>query len=86
MECCKTLAFSLPKKSLTKQTREFYAARGSKFKKQGKIIWVVVPSICPNLTAFGCKIYSQRPVACRMFDGRNFPFMDGICKWNELGG
>lgn len=86
MECCRTLAFSLPKKSLDKQTRDFYEARGSKFKKQGPFVWVIVPSVCPNLTTLGCKIYPQRPVVCRVFDGRNYPFMAGICKWSNLGG
>jgi len=84
MECCKTLAFNLPRKALDKPTKEFYTTRGAKFTYQGNIVWVMVPSVCPNLTSFGCKDYEDRPYVCRIYDGRNFPFMDDICKWNNM--
>ena len=37
---------------------------------------------CPYLTAQGCSIYAQRPLACAVYDGR-LTFGDR-CKWTEV--
>jgi len=84
-ECCKTMAMSINKDAVTKETIEFFKARGCEMHYVGNVMWVIMPSICPNLTTFGCKIYSTRPDICRIYDGRKLPFMDKTCRLYKLG-
>jgi len=79
-ECCKALHFRINKADLV---LEFYEARGLDCYEYGNLIYVEVPSVCPNLTAFGCRIYPQRPRACREADPRRHPVMGKRCLWNE---
>ena len=85
-ECCKTMAMSLNRPAVTKDMVKFFKARGCELYYIPHVVWVIMPSVCPNLTTFGCKIYVNRPAVCRMYDGRNLPFMDKTCKLHELGG
>jgi Fe-S-cluster containining protein len=53
--------------------------------KTDDTLYVKIDYPCPNLTksenGFGCDIYSSRPEGCRIFDGRNYEFLD--CVWKE---
>ena len=83
-ECCKTLAMSVNAKQFNDDMRKFFNARGCELYETSQVVWVIMPSVCPNLTTFGCKIYDNRPAVCRMYDGRNLSFMDKTCKLHEL--
>lgn len=83
-ECCKTLVFSISKGALTEHLAAFYRMRGSEFFEEGGVIWVMVPSVCPSLTPFGCKDYDNRPLICKRYDGRKFSFMKNKCKLYSL--
>jgi len=78
------MAFSLPLNNFNRNMEEFFLARGARLFKSPDSMWVVFPSKCANLTAFGCKIYEDRPVICKSYDGSKMPFMKGYCKWDEL--
>ena len=47
---------------------------------------VSFPHICPHLTERGCNIYDNRPLACKLFDGRKHIVSNDFCEWgkNEL--
>lgn len=70
MECCKGLAFSTPFKDDNPLAIEFYKARGCGIHSADGNLMVSINIDCPNLTSFGCRIYEERPIACRIFDGR----------------
>lgn len=80
LECCKTLFFGIP---VSKIAVDFYKARGLKIHKTGDANFVEIPSDCPNLTSFGCKIYPTRPEACMDYDGSRHPIMKDRCLWNK---
>ena len=64
---------------------QFYEARGCKFdfdvKGDNITSFVTVEQPCPHLEkGKGCKIYRNRPLACRVFDGRENPVTRDRCK------
>ena len=78
--CCKILHFCIAPDVLN---IAFFAARGLKvIPISGVGIFVEVPHVCKNLTAFGCADYENRPVACRVFDGTNELIKDR-CLWTN---
>ena len=80
-ECCKILRIPIGQFP-TSNTRDFYAARGIKIISFDFYLWLVLPHTCAQLTPQGCKIYEDRPLACRAYDGRTDPVVN--CKWKEL--
>ena len=83
--CCKTLAMSVNAVQFSDEMRKFFIARGCElYEDTPEVVWVIMPSVCPNLTTFGCKIYDSRPVVCRAYDGRFLPFMDKKCNLHKL--
>ena len=81
-ECCKCFTFTINCRDKKEHDYlcEFYKARGIQVVKYEKSIAVVIDSVCPHLTKYGCDIYSTRPEACRKYDGRNDPLMRQFCK------
>jgi Fe-S-cluster containining protein len=84
LECCKVVMFRARLDPDNSRTQEFAYARGCSFLKMPDGPLVVIPFPCPNLTAEGCKIYENRPLACQTFDGRKDPLVGDKCKWHEL--
>jgi Fe-S-cluster containining protein len=81
MECCKVVTFDVP---LYTGTLEFYKARGLKTVYVNKhIVKVVVPHVCKQLTDKGCMIYSQRPLACKLYDGTKDFILKDKCLWGK---
>lgn len=75
-ECCKFMTFSLPK-DFVQAHRTFYEHRGCQLFDEGDTVAVRVPSVCPQLSANGiCKVYPFRSEACRLYDGRDDPYVD----------
>jgi Fe-S-cluster containining protein len=84
--CCRWITFtiSVPNGTEANRHEEYYLKRGCKIK--GKIsgkeftqMSIMIHSPCPELTLlFGCKSYHNRPVLCRLYDGRYDPLME--CK------
>ena len=82
-ECCKHVGFRIRVFDRTEKLAyiEFYETRGfTVLKDQTDTIMVVVENRCPKLTQWGCKVYPNRPIACRIYDGRTDPAMAGFCK------
>ncbi len=81
MECCRYLGFKTV--SLGKESKELLRIRGVKvFDCGNNKSFLAIPSVCPELSLGGCKIYEKRPAACRNHDGRNDPMVD--CLWKVL--
>jgi len=81
-ECCRWLTFILSAETAI-TLQEFYEVRGCKIKDvpgNPKAKAVMVPTICPNITPWGCDIYQRRPRACRDYDGRDDPFIGEKCQ------
>lgn len=57
-------------------------------KETDKTIYVKINNPCPNLIKsedqFICNVYSSRPEGCRIFDGRNYDFLDCVWKNNYV--
>ena len=84
LECCKSLTFmfgSEKRDAVSKMTMEFYATRGCTVHNIEEMFFVEVPNKCPHLSAFGCAIYAERPMACRLYDGRKHPVIRQRCLW-----
>jgi Fe-S-cluster containining protein len=47
--------------------------------------WLIVNDPCQHLTKEGCKIYKNRPDACKNFDGRTMIFHSEECRWPRKG-
>jgi Fe-S-cluster containining protein len=81
-ECCKWVTFTI--NFYTEKQRieliEFYEARGFNVVKHADSIEIMIPSTCPNLTMYGCKIYGSRPESCKRYDGRLDPLLKDKCK------
>ena len=83
LECCKKLKIPVGR-FLDFNARDFYNAREIDiiFSPNEEMLMFVLPHTCPKLTPEGCSIYEDRPLACRVYDGRTDPVVD--CKWKEL--
>jgi len=81
-ECCKWITFtiSVEDKKRHKFLCDFYKARGIQVVEHSNSIEVMIETICPHLTKYGCNIYGERPEACRIYDGRKDPLMKDFCK------
>lgn len=77
--CCKTIA--IPTKQPNTEAMKFYKARGGRLVRINGAHRMAVPSICPQLTKDGCKIYDNRPEDCKNFDGRKDPLVGSVCLW-----
>ena len=84
LECCKVVAVRAAINPSNKRTREFYEARGCRIIPTEQLPLVVIPYPCPHLTSSGCNIYDKRPLACRLYDGREDPIMSRICLWGKV--
>ena len=80
MECCKSMTFKVPGDDYIVK---YYKARGCTVKDTEKGILISVPIECPELTAFGCRIYPDRPQLCRVMNGRLDPMTRDKCLWSE---
>ena len=79
-ECCKWTTFIVAKDD-AKKLKEHYKARGFRVKPFDKSqVGIMVPTICPKLKPEGCSIYWRRPEFCKIYDGRQDPFMKDKCK------
>jgi Fe-S-cluster containining protein len=45
--------------------------------------WLILHDPCQHLTDKGCKIYKDRPDACKYFDGRKMIFYSDKCLWKK---
>lgn len=77
--CCKLVY--IPTNAMSQKDLSFYFARGIKFIRVKGTPCAAVPSICPQLTKQGCKIYDSRPEDCRDYNGLEDPILKDICLW-----
>ena len=78
--CCKLIYIPIIHPS--NEAIEFYEARGCTFIASQGVRCIAIPSICPQLSPQGCKIYDNRPEACRDYDGRKDPLLKSVCLWD----
>ena len=85
-ECCRYVTFTINFYSNPERDNlsEFYKVRGFTVIKHADSIEVMIPSACPELTKYGCKIYSSRPERCKVYDGLKDPLMKDKCGWKDL--
>jgi len=63
---------------------DFYNVRGAAVYETPTLPLVAFKLTCQHLTPRGCAIYADRPQACRDYDGRDDPVLDGECLWNGI--
>lgn len=77
-ECCKWLSFTVQiHRNAWLRLKQYYETRGCKLKRtnfanmEGNVVEVtiMVPTVCPRRTKFGCTDYSSRPDLCKEYDG-----------------
>jgi len=88
MECCKVIGIPSIYNPEYDQMIHFYTIRGCSIKKGGldnSVAIVVVPYPCPELSPLGCKSYEDRPLWCRLYDGKIDPVVRDKCLWNKEG-
>lgn len=79
MECCRSLNFRVPNQ---REYINFYQkARGLECTEDGNHLIVSIPHSCPQLTRHGCSIYPDRPMFCRLYDGRKDKTVN--CAWSR---
>jgi len=66
-----------------KEALEFYERKGCRVFNAGGTLVIAVEHKCPELTAFGCRSYEDRPTWCRQYDGRRDPLMAEKCLWSK---
>ena len=84
MACCKILTFPI---HYNLESTSFYLTRGLRlhYEHRYDMFVVEIPHVCPQLDEeHGCKLYKDRPDACKQFDGRNYAATEGVCKWPKL--
>jgi len=85
LECCRYVSFSLPLAGDLKIYEEFCRVRDLELVAVKKgVVYIRVEKHCKYLTVAGCRIYDQRPMACRMYDGRKDAAMADKCMWKEI--
>lgn len=89
LECCNWVTVQTHLKDVHEQMEwyKFYiATRGcvvTKVKNRG--VFLSTKSTCQHfLPGKGCAIYENRPLSCRMYDGRMDFLMKNVCRWNLL--
>jgi hypothetical protein len=87
-KCCKcmVLPLAMPMQKSESVMMDWLDARGCQIVGHTEdILYVKIDHPCPSLTksgnSFGCGVYNSRPEGCRVFDGRNYDFLD--CAWKE---
>jgi len=93
LECCKWLRFDCGiEERFMGQVEEmtaFYQMRGCRTRvvrdvKGVYLLCVLIPQTCKYLTPKGCRIYPNRPDACKRYDGTKDIMMADLCKWRKL--
>lgn len=81
--CCKELTIVTRSRQPAKLEVAFYQARGEKtyFDEDGYLNVVLKNRECEQLTEFGCKIYDERPLYCKIFTGKDDPELKETCKY-----
>ena len=81
-KCCQVVTFTInyTVKKQCDEMVEFYKARGFRVKTHKDCIEVIIPTVCPNLTKYGCSTYGSRPELCKKYDGRDDPIIKDVCK------
>lgn len=80
-ECCKNISFSLKLEGPLYLYKQFAEVRGIEVAKiVDDKIYFLIPYPCPHLTRVGCRIYSERPEVCRIYDGRRDNAIKDRCK------
>jgi len=82
-ECCKQIYIPLAIRFLDTDTKAFYKARGFEIRFYEVQPYLIGKIVCPQLTPKGCKIYSKRPLHCRIYDGRKDLFYPEKCLWQK---
>ena len=83
--CCKQLTITTNEKQPSPIMEEFYMARGEEFyyDDEGYLNVVIKERDCKQLTPFGCKIYDNRPLSCRLFYGADDHLLKDICFYGK---
>jgi len=82
LACCRVVKIPLfGVGCLNGDALEFCDVRGLEIVLEDGVYFVVIPHVCPQLSVDGCKIYEDRPVSCREYDGRTDSAIN--CLWGE---
>ena len=81
LACCRVVKIPLGMGYMNSNAMVFCDARGFDIVLEDGIYFVVIPSTCPQLSEDGCKIYEDRPVSCREYDGRTDTAVN--CLWGK---
>jgi Fe-S-cluster containining protein len=85
LACCKKFGVPMSYETYASD-KKFYQFRSEKVIPliPGIAVLLVLNDTCKFLTDKGCSVYSDRPDACRIYDGRKDLIMREKCKWNCL--
>jgi hypothetical protein len=92
-KCCQCLVLPVVKPLQKALMGDWLKVRGCEIVSEDEsAVYVKVDSQCPHLkksinpveqeSGWSCEIYNERPEGCRIFDGRNVPFLD--CAWKSI--
>jgi Fe-S-cluster containining protein len=81
LACCRVVKIPIGEGFIHDVAWEFCNARGFEIILEGGVNFVVIPHVCQHLGDDGCKIYEDRPVSCRRYDGRTDSAVN--CLWGE---
>ena len=81
--CCKVFYIPVKTDSWFYEGKKLYEMRGCKIANYKGNKVVIVPLRCSQLTPQGCRIYSNRPQACKDYDGTKDPLMKHRCLWTK---
>jgi hypothetical protein len=84
--CCRELHFNLGRCDTDegKDAARFFGIRGLAVVSENNHFTVIVPHTCQHLDPLiGCEIYEDRPIDCRVYDGRRDPVMRDRCALNR---
>lgn len=84
LRCCNYVAVRAAFNMDNENAIDFYNVRGAAVYETPTLPLVAFKLTCQHLTPRGCAIYLDRPQACRDYDGRDDPVLDGVCAWNQI--
>ncbi len=82
--CCKLSYVEVSQNLQNQPNLTFLSFKGFEFFTQGEHLFLILKKPCQHLTPKGCKVYAERPQACKGFDGRKDPLIAKQCLWNKL--
>jgi Fe-S-cluster containining protein len=84
LKCCEYIGVLAAFSSNNTRMIDFYKTRACEvIIDEGELPIIVIPHRCQHLTANGCAIYENRPLDCKLMDGRTCRVVKKYCLWVE---